>query len=176
MNHPSPEAEPIRPLVEELTPAPDPWQVCLRLSSLPRLLFLDSASRSAALGRYSFVTADPYDMLWAVGGQSDDPFAMLRKRLQRPTKTLVGLPPFQGGAAGLFGYGLCHHIERLPWRAGEKYRTLRHGHRPLRLGRRLRPCPGAGVGHFHWLAGTQFGQAISPGRDAPRRCQTVTYG
>jgi para-aminobenzoate synthetase component 1 len=24
------------------------------------------------------------------------------------------LPPFQGGAAGLFSYDLCHHIERLP--------------------------------------------------------------
>jgi para-aminobenzoate synthetase component 1 len=25
-----------------------------------------------------------------------------------------GLPPFQGGAAGVFGYDLCHHLERLP--------------------------------------------------------------
>src|SRR5262249_43057299 len=32
-------------------------------------------------------------------------------------ETVPGLPPFQGGVAGLFGYGLCHHIERLP-RAG----------------------------------------------------------
>jgi para-aminobenzoate synthetase component 1 len=28
--------------------------------------------------------------------------------------TVAGLPPFQGGIAGLFGYDLCHHIERLP--------------------------------------------------------------
>ena len=35
MNDPPPETEPIRPLVEELTPAPDPWEVCLRLSSPP---------------------------------------------------------------------------------------------------------------------------------------------
>src|SRR5262249_61026473 len=26
----------------------------------------------------------------------------------------AGLPPFQGGAAGLLGYDLCHHLERLP--------------------------------------------------------------
>src|SRR5947207_11114359 len=25
-----------------------------------------------------------------------------------------GLPPFQGGAAGVFGYDLCHHLEKLP--------------------------------------------------------------
>ena len=29
-------------------------------------------------------------------------------------ETEPGLPPFQGGAAGLFGYDLCHHLERLP--------------------------------------------------------------
>jgi para-aminobenzoate synthetase component 1 len=27
---------------------------------------------------------------------------------------VAGLPPFQGGAAGVFGYDLCHHLERLP--------------------------------------------------------------
>jgi len=25
-----------------------------------------------------------------------------------------GLPPFQGGAAGLFGYGICHELEKIP--------------------------------------------------------------
>jgi para-aminobenzoate synthetase component 1 len=29
-------------------------------------------------------------------------------------KAVPGLPPFQGGAAGLFSYELCHHLERLP--------------------------------------------------------------
>src|SRR5262249_23424277 len=32
-----------------------------------------------------------------------------------------GLPPFQGGAAGLFGYGLCHHLERLPRAAWDEF-------------------------------------------------------
>jgi para-aminobenzoate synthetase component 1 len=31
-----------------------------------------------------------------------------------PAESAPGLPPFQGGAAGLFGYDLCHHLERLP--------------------------------------------------------------
>src|SRR5689334_5105646 len=37
-------AEPAVPLVEELTPAPDPWDVARRLAHLPHLLFLDSAA------------------------------------------------------------------------------------------------------------------------------------
>jgi anthranilate/para-aminobenzoate synthase component I len=37
--------------------------------------------------------------------------------------TLPGLPPFQGGAAGLFGYDLCHHIERLPRPHFDEFQT-----------------------------------------------------
>jgi para-aminobenzoate synthetase component I len=115
MKIPPSEAEPVRPLVEELAPAPDPWEVCLRLSSLPHLLFLDSAGDHPGLGRYSYVTADPFDWLRAPNQGSTDPFAVLQERLSRwRTQPVAELPPFQGGAAGLFGYDLCHHIERLP--------------------------------------------------------------
>src|SRR5438067_1502405 len=51
------------PLVEELVPAPDPWDVARRLAHLPHLLFLDSAEFNADIGRYSYVTADPVDIL-----------------------------------------------------------------------------------------------------------------
>jgi para-aminobenzoate synthetase component 1 len=112
--------------VEELVPAPDPWQVARRLAGLPRLLFLDSALAHPSLGRYSFVTADPFEWLrargrrvWSGDGarsvETGDPFALLAERLARfRSPALPGLPPFQGGAAGLFGYDLCHHLERLP--------------------------------------------------------------
>jgi para-aminobenzoate synthetase component 1 len=106
--------EPAAPLVEELTPAPDPWDAARRLAHLPHLLFLDSATTDSHFGRYSFVTADPFDWLSSRGG-GDNPFPRLAERLARwRTETVAGLPPFQGGAAGLFGYDLCHHIERLP--------------------------------------------------------------
>jgi para-aminobenzoate synthetase component 1 len=36
---------------------------------------------------------------------------------------LPDLPPFQGGIAGLFGYDLCHHIERLPRPRHDEFRT-----------------------------------------------------
>src|SRR5205823_3146482 len=44
-----------------------------------------------------------------------DPFTILAERLRRwRAETANGLPPFRGGAAGMFGYDLCHHLERLP--------------------------------------------------------------
>jgi para-aminobenzoate synthetase component I len=117
------------PLVEELTPAPDAWETCRRLAHLPHLLFLDSASRLPELGRYSYLMADPFRWLVARPGEvrivdssaekvvtvTDDPFSVLARHLREfAVDPLPGLPPFQGGAAGLFGYDLCHHIERLP--------------------------------------------------------------
>src|SRR5206468_6259947 len=76
------------------------------------------------LARYSFVAADPFAWLEARGRHvrldgtlqaESDPFSALARLLARyRLDRLPGLPPFQGGAAGLFGYDLCHHIERLP--------------------------------------------------------------
>jgi para-aminobenzoate synthetase component 1 len=121
------------PLVEELTPTPEPWDVARRLAHLNRLLFLDSAQTHPGFGRYSFVTADPFEWLWARGQrivasgkrcQAGDPFAMLADRLARfPAATIPGLPPFQGGIAGLFGYDLCHHLERLPRPSYDEFET-----------------------------------------------------
>jgi para-aminobenzoate synthetase component 1 len=127
-------AKPQAAIVEELPPALKPWNACRRLAHLPHLLFLDSASAHPTLGRYSFVTADPFAWLWSRGRrvswsytgpgphpangiphETVDPFAVLARQLGRfTTRSIAGLPPFQGGAAGLFGYDLCHHLERLP--------------------------------------------------------------
>jgi para-aminobenzoate synthetase component 1 len=87
------------------------------LSFLGHLLFLDSADRHPERGRYSFVAADPVD--WIVDSTRDpkypDPFAELKRRLAaHPLVTVPGLPPFQGGVAGQFGYGLQHAIEKIP--------------------------------------------------------------
>jgi para-aminobenzoate synthetase component I len=104
------------PLAEELTPAPDPWAVARRLVGLPHLLFLDSADRHPDRGRYSFVTADPADWLTETlrYPKSPTPFVDLARRLAAfPLPARPGLPPFQGGLAGLFGYGLQHAVERV---------------------------------------------------------------
>ena len=106
----------VLPLAEELTPSPDPWELCQRLLPLPGHLFLDSAAGPAQLGRYSFVTAAPFRWLEARGRKvrvrgwsgnqffseqrEADPFALLAEHLsQFSAATASGLPPFQGGAA-----------------------------------------------------------------------------
>jgi len=77
------------------------------------------------LGRYSYVSADPATRLTSYRGWISedgkfsaiaDPLTVLAHRLGRfRSGTIEGLPPFQGGAAGLFSYDLCHHIEVLPY-------------------------------------------------------------
>jgi para-aminobenzoate synthetase component 1 len=93
---------------------------------LPHPLFLDSALAHPGLGRYSFITADPFEWLWSRGRRTflstqerplrdSDPLEVLAERLALyRSEPVGGLPPFQGGAAGLFGYDLCHHLEKLP--------------------------------------------------------------
>jgi para-aminobenzoate synthetase component 1 len=122
-----------QPLVEELSPAPSPWEAASRFAAYPFFLFLDSAADSP-WSRYSFVTADPFATLFVRGSEvyapapkrypSGNPWAALAEMLAPfRTATVPGLPPFQGGAAGLFGYGLCHHVERLPPARRDEFRV-----------------------------------------------------
>jgi para-aminobenzoate synthetase component 1 len=102
------------PLIEELSPPPDPEVALVAFSGLPHCLFLDSALQHGTLGRYSFLAADPFDYL-EVPADGTDGLAHLAMRLRGMTAgTIPGLPPFQGGAAGLFGYDLNRSLERLP--------------------------------------------------------------
>jgi para-aminobenzoate synthetase component 1 len=122
--------KPPQPWIEELTPPPDPWQVARNLSKQRKLLFFDSAGGPAELARYSYVLAEPFAWLEARGSdvflngerQHGDPFSILARELKaRERPTIPGFPPFQGGAAGLFGYDLCHWLERLPHHARDEF-------------------------------------------------------
>src|SRR5262249_24244552 len=99
------------PLVEAGTDL-SPWQACRRLADLPHVLFLDSALVSPQ-GRYSYVAADPGRWLTSHRGDPH-PFPAVRSLLAERATRVPELPPFQGGVAGLFGYDLVHHLERLP--------------------------------------------------------------
>ncbi|MGI8981786.1 MAG: anthranilate synthase component I family protein [Pirellulaceae bacterium] len=104
---------PFEPLVQELRPAPDPEAVLVRLAAKPYCLFLDSALREPTLGRYSLLAADPFEVLTLPVG-TPEPFTWLRTKLQEfSSATLPDLPPFQGGAAGLFSYDLSRSLERI---------------------------------------------------------------
>ena len=126
-----------QPLVEEIPGAPSPEEAFKRLSGLPFLLFLDSAAADDAEGCHSYLAACPFEALRTSGRTTEilkstgsevenvsyeisgreggDPFELLRLRLESwRAPQVAGLQPFQGGAAGLFGYGLAHRIENIP--------------------------------------------------------------
>ncbi len=102
------------PLVEELARTPPAEELFRRMAGLPHCLFLDSAMIHPTLGRYSFLAADPFDFV-QVPADGSDALARLDARLRQFAADRVeGLPPFQGGAAGLFGYDLGRSLERIP--------------------------------------------------------------
>ena len=96
------------PLIKEI-PVPDLIAV---LGQVPRdgVLLLDSANQTHPLGRYSFLCCDPFDLII-----NENPFPKLEKALSHyHLPTLEGLPPFQGGIAGCFGYEIGGYLEALP--------------------------------------------------------------
>ncbi len=113
------------PLVREI-PYRDPYQVTAHLAGLGfdrrGLVLLDSARPDPRLGRHAFVACDPFQVLAATGravavGErrfAANPWDVLAAEVGRfRLDPHPGLPPFQGGAAGLFGYDLGRHLERL---------------------------------------------------------------
>jgi para-aminobenzoate synthetase component 1 len=102
------------PLIEPLPAGLTAVVAFQRLSCAPHVAFFDSAARDPRLGRYSFVTADPFD--WIERGVTDgDVFGEVDRLMKRYSATMrKELPPFQGGLAGLFGYELGRTLERIP--------------------------------------------------------------
>lgn len=93
-------------------PAADPVAVFAPLADDPLAVLLDSAAQGDRRCHYSYVAADPVDLLVA---QDDDPFPALARRLRRRRRDAApGLPPFQGGLAGWLSYDLGRHLEHLP--------------------------------------------------------------
>ena len=94
------------PRVEKLTPAFDLEHCRARLQHLPHMLLLESSLRHEQLGRYSFLMADPVRWL------NPDSIEQLRDILAAYTcPSLPGLPPFQGGLAGMVSYDHNRKLE-----------------------------------------------------------------
>lgn len=100
----------------------EPIQALRRLADRANLTFLDSAARHEALGRCSYLSCDPFgtymvagtQAIWNGGIVEGDPWRVLRDLLARyPQEHRPELPPFQGGAAGFFGYDLNRTLELL---------------------------------------------------------------
>lgn len=102
------------PLVTELLPAPNPETAFRQLGRHPHCIFLDSAMRHEALGRFSFIACDPFEFI-SVPADGSDGLGLLAERLQRyASESVPELPPFQGGVAGLFSYDLNRSLEEIP--------------------------------------------------------------
>ena len=116
-------------VVEPLEWPRDVAQWFRKIARLPGAIFLDSAKPDALLGRYSYLSADPFQTirsrgartLWIRSGEKARrfsgvcPFELLAKELSTfRVEHVADLPAFQGGAAGVFSFDLCHRIERLP--------------------------------------------------------------
>ena len=119
------------PVVREL-PADllTPVAAFMRLSRPGRpACLLESVEGGERLARYSFIAADPHEVLWIEDGKlrvrgqagrieeiAGNPFWELGHRLQRyqSDPRRVGLPPFTGGAVGYVGYECAKYLEDIP--------------------------------------------------------------
>jgi para-aminobenzoate synthetase component 1 len=111
------------PLVVPLADGLEAEQVFQRLAARRWCLFLDSARRDPVLGRYSFVTADPFETL-QVPADGSNALAQLEDRLSLfRTNHANGLPPFQGGAAGIWAYDLNRSLERVAPARYDEFQT-----------------------------------------------------
>lgn len=115
----------MKPFVHELVNF-DPVEAFSAVKDMRYSLFLDSADTSHSLGRFSFVCCNPIETIEAKNGKVvitnwdgqtlsyAKPFDVLKERMEKwipLTQTIEELPPFQGGAAGFFGYDLARGIE-----------------------------------------------------------------
>ncbi len=84
------------------------------LAHTPFSLWLDSSDTDHATGRYSFILTAPDDIL--ICRNQADGFMRLREFIPFDTtqKIPAGIPPFIGGAAGVFSYDFAHCFETLP--------------------------------------------------------------
>jgi para-aminobenzoate synthetase component 1 len=161
-------------LVHEL-PTTDMAALAERLGGLPYLAFLDSAMPHSSLGRYSYLSADPYAVL-AVGRDGatlgdraveGDPLAALGAALEaQRAPALPGLPPFQGGAIGFVSYDYARRLERLP---GPRVDDLGTPDAVLPLYDWVVACDHAAA--KAWLISTGAPDAVGPAREARARAR-----
>ncbi|HEV2723091.1 MAG TPA: hypothetical protein VGV10_00505, partial [Thermoleophilaceae bacterium] len=127
----TPTLEEVRELASESTLVPlrhtfiddceTPVSAYLKLRGDGPSFLLESSEQGQRFGRWSFLGFQPrtlirlQDGVLTVGGErreAHDPYATVALEIERySVAPLEGLPPFAGGAVGLFGYDLVRHAE-----------------------------------------------------------------
>lgn len=109
----------------ELSAELSPLDVLAGWDETEHVLGLISSRSEIAAGRYSYVMTNPKNC-WSLSAVTygDHPFEKLKQRTAQweNLQPIPGLPPFQGGVAGLLGYELNHAFEQLP-EASQKSET-----------------------------------------------------
>lgn len=91
-----------------------PVDLFQRIRPLPYPVLLESSLRHSELGRYTYMTADPVEVIKPQRAQPGD-LDRVDAILQKFRTTLqADLPPFQGGAVNLCSYEMQHCFEELP--------------------------------------------------------------
>lgn len=115
------------PLIETLEFAPDTMDFYKKFHHFPYSMFLDSGMDYNKLGKYSFITGDPFLVFVSKGDKcyikklgkvylsKNNPFDLLQNLIKKyQYKKRKNLPPFPGGIAGYFSYDLGWYLEKLP--------------------------------------------------------------
>src|SRR5436190_12390695 len=89
-----------------------PVSAYLKLRGGGPSFLLESAEQGQRFGRWSFLGFRPRAVIRWRQGDAGDPYALVEAELGRyRIAPLEGLPPFAGGAVGLFGYDLVRSAE-----------------------------------------------------------------
>jgi anthranilate synthase component 1 len=89
-----------------------PVSAYLKLRGGGASFLLESAEQGRRVGRWSFLGLRPRAVIRLGRGEHPDPYALVADELARyRIAPLPGLPPFAGGAVGLFGYDLVRTAE-----------------------------------------------------------------
>jgi len=118
----TPSLEEVRGLAREHTLVPlrhtfiadceTPVSAYLKLRGNGPSFLLESAEQGQRVGRWSFLGFRPRAVIRLERGQHPDPYAAVAEELARyRIAPLEGLPPFAGGAVGMFGYDLVRSAE-----------------------------------------------------------------
>src|SRR4051794_28724921 len=91
-----------------------PVSAFLKLREAGPAFLLESADQGQRVGRYSFIGYRPRKVVrWSLGDEGD-PYALAAEEVGRFSQApLPDLPPFSGGAVGVFGYDLVRTVEPL---------------------------------------------------------------
>ncbi len=92
-----------------------PVSAFLKLRGEGPAFLLESAEQGQRVGRWSFIGYKPGSVLrWSLGDPGD-PYVLAAEAVERRRQAArPDLPPFAGGAVGIFGYDCVRAVERLP--------------------------------------------------------------